>query len=88
MYLWHTHTHTHTHTIGASDQMKQFDVRLWIEAMNHESEPATHFLPAEFEEWADDILYHDFALTRNDISPPIVRDLYCYLSHQEPPSFS
>lgn len=69
---------------GASDQLKPFDSRLWIEAMTYESEPPTTFLPEEFEEWADDILYHHLNITRNDITATIVRDIYCYLSNQAP----
>lgn len=74
--------------LGASDQLKLFDSRLWIEAMTHESEPPTEFLPNGFEEWADYILRHDFNITRNAIAAPIVRDIYRYLSHQDPPSLS
>ena len=34
------------------------------------------------------ILRHDFNITRNAIAAPIVRDIYRYLSHQDPPSLS
>jgi hypothetical protein len=73
---------------GASDQLKPFDSRLWIQAMANESEPPTDFVPEEFEEWADDILYHNLNITRDDITAPIVRDIYCHLSNQVPLSIS
>ena len=76
-----------TITVGKSDQLKPFDVGVWMLAWQTESELPHPFLPAEFEEWAADVLQEDFNLERHHITAPEVKNLYLYLSQQEPPSF-
>lgn len=70
---------------GAADQIKPFDVQIWITAMG-ESENIPQFLPTAFEVWADDVL-GEANINRNDISASNIRDFYHYLSCQEPPTF-
>lgn len=72
---------------GAVDQLKPFDVSLWMFAYQTESESPLPFVPIEFEGWADELLQtHNFF--RDDIGAPKIHDLYIYLSQQEPPFWS
>jgi hypothetical protein len=71
--------------VGGVDQMKSFDVNVWIDAMIHESQDSPPFLPAGFEIWADDVLDEANA-TREDICPSNMCDFYYFLSCQEPPN--
>lgn len=71
---------------GAIDQMNPFDANLWMLAWHSESELPPPFLPTEFEDWADDILLTDLNIVRHDVTAPHIRNIYIYLSQQEPPS--
>lgn len=73
--------------LGKSDQLKPFDVGVWMLAWQTESESPPPFLPAEFEDWAADVLQEGFNMERHHITAPEVQNLYLYLSQQEPPSF-
>ena len=67
------------------DQLKTFDVSLWLRAWQTESASSEPFFPVQFENWADDILLTDLNILSNDVNAP-----YSYTQHllqQEPPSF-
>lgn len=53
----------------------------------HESARPPPLLPIWFEDWADDVLNRDINLARENIHASSVRDVYMYLTHQQPPSF-
>jgi hypothetical protein len=43
--------------VGGSDQSKEIDVNVWIDAMLNESMSPPSFYPAEFEDWANDVIF-------------------------------
>lgn len=62
-------------------------MNLWISAWQTESGSPEPFLPVQFENWADNILLTDFSIVRDDVTASDIRNIYIYLSQQEPPSF-
>ena len=69
------------------DQLKTFDVSLWLRAWQTESASSEPFFPVQFENWADDILLTDLNILSNDVTAPYIRNIYIHLLQQEPPSF-
>lgn len=62
--------------LGSSDQSREFDTYVWVEAMLSENAEPAPFLPSEFKDWASQEIGRD----ASDIHPSEIRSLYPPLS--------
>ena len=72
--------------IGAEDRLKPVTCDVWVRAYMNETRDTPPFYSLEFKQWADELLTINFNIRQVDITPPLCRDIYVYLSSQDPPT--
>ena len=59
---------------------------MWVRAYINESQDTPPFYTQEFQQWADELLETNFNIKQIDITPTLCKDIYIYLSSQDPPT--